>query len=66
MKNLIINNWLKTYLIGPMENVAKKDGGRGWRDNITLEIMNRVDENNNSGIVTTGNLWSFTTVPILL
>ena len=47
MKNLIINNWLKTYLIGPMENVAKKDGGRGWRDNITLEIMNRVDENNN-------------------
>jgi len=43
----IINNWLKCYLIGPMEEVAKKDGGAGWRNNISTELKNIVDENKN-------------------
>jgi hypothetical protein len=43
-----INNWIKCYLIGPMEAVAKKDGGRGWRTNLSINLKNLVDENSNS------------------
>lgn len=47
-KENIINDWLKTYLIGPMEDVAKKDGGRGWRTSLSAKLHNLVDEKNNS------------------
>lgn len=47
MENLIINDWLKTYLIGPMEAVASGDGGRGWRDAFTKELNKCIDKNNN-------------------
>jgi len=35
---MIINDWYKTYLVGPMESVAKKDGGRGWRTAISEKL----------------------------
>ena len=47
MENNIINNWLKCYLVGPMEEVANGDGGRGWRDRISESLGERVDENGN-------------------
>ena len=43
----VINDWLKTYLIGPMEEVAEGDGGRGWRRKIREEFARRVDANGN-------------------
>jgi len=42
-----INNWLKTYLIGPMESVALGDGGRGWRSEFRKELVKRIDKNGN-------------------
>jgi hypothetical protein len=45
--HLIINNWLKTYMIGPMEEVVDGDGGRNWRRELTQELRKRVDQNNN-------------------
>jgi len=47
MNENIINNWLKTYLIGPMEDVVKGDGGAGWRNNISIELKNLTDKNKN-------------------
>lgn len=47
MENKIINNWLKFYMIGPMEVVAKGDGGRDWRNQLKDEIKKRIDENDN-------------------
>ena len=44
----IINEWLKTYLIGPMEDVEKKDGGRGWRTSITKKLNKLRDVKDNS------------------
>lgn len=44
----VINDWLKGYLIGPMEEVVEGDGGRGWRRGIREEFEKRVDSNNNS------------------
>ncbi len=41
----IINDWLKTYLIGPMEEVASGDGGRGWRATLREEFDYRYTEN---------------------
>lgn len=43
MDKNIINNWIKTYLIGPMETVANGDGGTGWRNSIQTELNKRVD-----------------------
>jgi hypothetical protein len=43
----IINNWLKVYLIGPMEDVACGDGGRGWRNYVRKEFAIRRDKNEN-------------------
>jgi len=46
-KEIIINGWIKTYLIGAMSRTAKGDAGVGWRENIQNELMKRLDENNN-------------------
>ncbi len=46
-EHLIINDWLKTYLIGPMEEVAENDGGRNWRKDLSIELNKRIDNNNN-------------------
>lgn len=47
MDNNIINNWIKTYLIGPMEVTQAKDGGRGWRTYIREQLGKRIDPNGN-------------------
>ena len=38
----IINDFIKCYLIGPMEDVAKADNGVGWRIPLNEEISCRV------------------------
>lgn len=48
MDDAIINNWLKVYLIGPMEEVACGDGGRGWRAHLRKEFEKRKDSEGNS------------------
>lgn len=45
MDREVINNYIKTYLIGPMEDVAKKDSGRGWRQRLTKEFDKRTGPN---------------------
>jgi len=48
MKNeIIINNWIKTYLIGAMSKTKAKDGGAGWRESLQVELEKRIDENGN-------------------
>ena len=47
MKEIIINNWLKTYLIGAMSKTKAKDGGAGWRESLQIELEKRIDENDN-------------------
>jgi hypothetical protein len=47
----IINDWLKTYLIGPMEDVAQGDGGRGWRATLREEFAHRFTDNGNGVFV---------------
>ena len=47
MQKNIINDWLKTYLVGPMEDTKAKDGGRGWRIPIKEKLEKRVDSNGN-------------------
>lgn len=37
----IVNCVFKTYLIGSMENPAKKDEGKGWRDKLEPELLAR-------------------------
>lgn len=39
----IINDWLKCYLIGPMEKTLANDGGRTWRQRITDYLNLRID-----------------------
>jgi hypothetical protein len=43
----IINDYLKTYLIGAMEKTQDKDNGRGWRDRLRPELEARLDKNRN-------------------
>ena len=43
----IINPYIKTYLVGPMEKTLANDSGRGWRDKIRPELENRIDINEN-------------------
>jgi len=43
----IINDWIKTYLIGPMEDTQADDEGRGWRNRLRPELEKRRDDNNN-------------------
>ncbi|GAF87824.1 unnamed protein product, partial [marine sediment metagenome] len=47
MQEIIINNWIKTYLIGAMSKTQAKDGGTGWRKDLQEELELRIDENNN-------------------
>jgi len=47
MEHQIINNYLKTYLIGPIEKTAAGDNGSGWRTSLRLELDKRRDKNNN-------------------
>ncbi|MEK6880094.1 MAG: hypothetical protein AABY22_10820, partial [Nanoarchaeota archaeon] len=47
MDKIIINNWLKTYLIGPMTQTQANDEGAGWRLKLTKELESRIDENGN-------------------
>ena len=46
--NEVINEWIKTYLIGAMEKTAANDAGRGWRDALRPELKKRIDKNGNS------------------
>lgn len=46
-KEIIINNWIKTYLIGAMSRTQAGDGGAGWREILQKELAKRFDENNN-------------------
>ena len=43
----IINQYLKTYLIGPVEQVASGDSGTGWRNKIKLELENLINSQGN-------------------
>jgi len=43
----IINNWIKTYLVGAMSKTQAKDGGAGWREELQKELDLRVDKNGN-------------------
>lgn len=43
----IINTYLKSYAVGPIEKVAAGDSGRGWRDKLTDALLPLRDENNN-------------------
>lgn len=47
MKEIIINNWIKTYLIGAMSKTQDGDSGAGWRQNIQTELETRIDINGN-------------------
>lgn len=47
MNEIIINNWIKTYLIGAMSRTQEKDGGRGWRLDLQKELETRIDKNGN-------------------
>ena len=47
MKEIIINNWIKCYLIGAMAKTSAKDGGVGWRIFWDEELSKRVDKNGN-------------------
>ena len=43
----IINDYLKTYLIGAMEKTGTGDNGRGWRDRLRPQLEARIDKNGN-------------------
>jgi len=45
--HLIINDWIKVYMIGPMEQTKANDAGVGWRDKIEPELKKRTDKNGN-------------------
>jgi hypothetical protein len=47
MEEIIINSWIKTYLIGAMSKTQAKDGGVGWREVLQKELENRIDVNGN-------------------
>jgi len=44
---IIINNWIKTYLIGAMSKTEKGDAGVGWRESLQQELHKRIDKNGN-------------------
>ena len=44
---IIINNWIKCYMVGAMSKTAKKDGGFGWREDLQKELDKRIDQNGN-------------------
>lgn len=45
--HLIINDWIKVYMIGPMEQTKVGDSGVGWRAKLEPELKNRLDKNGN-------------------
>lgn len=47
MDKKIVNNWLKTYFIGPMQKTVANDGGVNWRIDITIDLKKRIDNNGN-------------------
>lgn len=47
-KENVINDYIKCYLIGPIEKVSSADFGRGWREKIGKELKRRVDSNGRS------------------
>ncbi len=47
MENKVINSYIKTYLIGPMEKTKANDSGRGWRDKLRVDLEMRLDQNGN-------------------
>jgi len=46
-KEIIINNWIKCYLIGAMSKTSTGDAGKGWRESIQTELEKRIDKNEN-------------------
>jgi hypothetical protein len=44
---IIINNWIKTYLVGAMSKTAKGDAGALWRESLQKELEKRLDKNGN-------------------
>ena len=46
MDNSIINDWIKIYMIGPMEQTKANDSGAGWRNHLQKKLEKRVDKNN--------------------
>ena len=47
MEKIIINNWIKTYLIGAMSQTQANDAGFGWRERISAELLKLIDNNGN-------------------
>jgi len=43
----IINSYLKTYLVGPIEKVASGDSGTGWRNKLIPDLESLRDKNGN-------------------
>lgn len=46
-EKIIINNWLKCYLIGAMSQTKADDGGSGWREKLSQELISLIDINGN-------------------
>lgn len=44
----IINSWIKTYLLGPIEKVKSGDYGTGWRDKLRPELEKRINSSGNN------------------
>ena len=47
MEKTIINNWIKTYLIGAMTQTQADDCGVGWREAISKELFRLRDSSGN-------------------
>jgi len=43
----IINDWIKVYMIGPIEHTKSGDFGKGWREKLQPELQTRIDKNGN-------------------
>ena len=46
-QEIIINSWVKTYLIGAMSKTQAGDAGAGWREKLQTELELRIDKNDN-------------------
>lgn len=46
-KEIIINDWIKCYMIGAMSKTQDNDAGVGWRLEFQKELDKRVDNNGN-------------------
>jgi hypothetical protein len=43
----VINDWIKVYMIGPMEQTRANDAGKGWRSKLEPELRKRRDSHGN-------------------